>query len=339
MSEAAWLAEVPLRRLAEPDLELRVPLPPGDHALVGVGAEVAAGDPLVEHLLDPRAEDVAVGGGDDAPGPVPGARWTALVARGRGPGEPVEGELLAPAPGSPGRWRLATGTVRDLIVAPAPGTVVEVRPGAELRLRCHGLGLRGALAAGTPATGRLELATDPYGELRPGGIDVARAGSILVVGSRIDAEALSRARAIGVRGIVVASLPGKDLRDFVASERRQQAALHPMPPFGVLVLDGAIRRPIASPVATLLERLAGREVGLLTDPPALVFPRDAVRVPAVPRDWVRVRHGAAAGREGRLAGPAGPRRFGAGVMLEAATVALEDGTAAVVPLADLERLA
>ena len=118
--------------------------------------------------------------------------------------------------------------------------------------------LRGAFAAGSAARGRLELATDPFGELRPGGIDVGRAGSILVVGARIDAEALTRARAMGVRGIVVASLPGKELRDFQASERRQRAALHPAPPFGVLALDGAIRRSIAGRrSAALLERLAG----------------------------------------------------------------------------------
>ena len=174
-------------------------------------------------------------------------------------------------------------------------------------------------------------------ELRPGGIDVGRAGSILVVGSRIDAEALTRARAMGVRGIVVASLPGKELRDFQASERRQRAALHPTPPFGVLALDGALRRPLPSLVMTLLERLAGREVALLVDPPALVFEADGIEIPAMEPDRVRVRSGANAGLEGRVLGPAGPRRFAAGVVLEAAWLAIDDEPPLDVPLGDLER--
>src|SRR4029077_7894487 len=127
------------------------------------------------------------------------------------------------------------------------GTVAGIQPGAELRVRAAGLALLGAFAAGSAAHGRLELAPDPFGELRAGGIDVGRAGSILVVGARIDAEALTRARAMGVRGIVVASLAGKDLRDVLASERRRRAALHGAPPFGILVLEGAVRRALPSP--------------------------------------------------------------------------------------------
>jgi hypothetical protein len=216
---------------------------------------------------------------------------------------------------------------------------MEVRPGALIRVRVDGLALRGAFAAGAAAHGRLELATDPFGDLRPGGIDVGRAGSILVVGSRIDAEALTRARAMGVHGIVVASLPGKELRDFQASERRQRAALHQPEPFGVLALDGAIRRPIASPIAALLERLAGRDVALLVDPPALVFAATEAELPVVAEDWVRVRSGPNVGAEGRLLGLAGLRRFAAGVHLEAATVAFEGEPPVDLPIGDLERLA
>ena len=216
-----------------------------------------------------------------------------------------------------------TGDHRDTVLAPVGGEVVAIHAGGELRLRVAGRALRGAFSAGSPARGRLELATDPFGDLRPGGIDVGRRGSILVVGARIDAEALTRARAMGVRGIVVASLPGKDLRDFRASERRQRASLHQSPPFGVLVLDGTARRAIPTPVAGLLERLAGREVSLLIDPPALVFDAAGADLPPIEPDWVRVRSGTHAGREGRLVGPAGLRRFERGVQLEAALVAIE----------------
>jgi len=47
--------------------------------------------------------------------------------------------------------------------------------------------------------------------------------------------------------------------------------------------------------------------------------------------------GSLAGREGRWLRGAGLRRFPAGVLLEAATIALDDGEVATVALADLER--
>jgi len=337
MTPARWLDEVPVRRIVEAGVETRVALPPGDRPLVDPGATILPGDALLEHLRDRRIDqvDVKAAGADR---PLAGSRWSPIPGRRRRV-RGTEGELLAPLPGKGSRWRLVTGEHRVGVSAVVGGTVVEVRPGAEIRMRVDGLALRGAFAAGAAARGRLELATDPFGDLRPGGIDVGRAGSILVVGSRIDAEALTRARAMGVHGIVVASLPGKELRDFQASERRQRAALHQPEPFAVLVLDGAVRRPIATPVTTLLEHLAGREVAILIDPPALVFAAEASELPAVPADWVRVRSGPNAGAEGRLLGLAGLRRFAAGVHLEAASVAFDGEPAVDIPIGDLERLA
>ena len=232
-----------------------------------------------------------------------------------------------------------TGEQRDIVSSPLTGTVSEVLPGAEVRVRAAGLALTGSLAAGSSAHGRLELATDPFGELRPGGIDVGRAGSILVVGARIDAEALTRARAMGVRGIVVASLPGKELRDFQASERRQRAALQPPPPFGVLVLLGATRRRIPTPVTALLERLAGTEVSLLVDPPALVFDADRGRSPrGGPATGCTSGAGPRPARRAASSGVVGLRRFASNVWLEAAHVAIDGEPPVDLPLGDLERL-
>ncbi len=330
-----WLDEIPIRHLLDPGLETRFALPPGDRPLVEPGAAVLPGDPLLEHLRDRRIDEVTVHAGDGGR-PVPGSRWAPSPGRRRRDHE-VEGELLAPLPGKGDRWRLVTGDHRVTMPSPVAGVVTEVRPGAEIRLRPDGLVLRAAFAAGSSARGRLELATDPFGDLRPGGIDVGRAGSILVVGSRIDAEALTRARAMGVRGIVVATLPGKELRDFQASERRQRAALHAPPPFGVLALEGALRRSIPGPIMALLERFAGRDVALLVDPPALVFEGGDPEPTTVDATWVRIRSGPNAGAEGRLIGPAGLRRFAAGVHLEAAFVEVEDEGLLAVPVGDLER--
>jgi hypothetical protein len=336
-SVADWLAEIPTRPFVERALETRFALLPGDRPLLEVGATVQAGEGLFERLRDRRVTEVVIPAGT-AP-PRAGARWAPESPTGRRRHDRgLEGELLAPLPGSKDKWRLATGDQREVVPSPVDGTVTAVLPGAEIRVRAAGLALTGSLAAGSASQGHLELATDASGELRAGGIDVGRAGSILVVGARIDAEALTRARAMGVRGIVVASLPGKELRDFQASERRQRAALHPAPPFGVLVLLGATRRRIPSPITALFERLAGREVTLLVDPPALVFDASETDLPTIPRDWVHVRSGPLAGAEGRVLGVVGLRRFASNVWLEAARVALDGEPPADLPLGDLERL-
>ncbi|HEX5826317.1 MAG TPA: hypothetical protein VFY23_02265 [Candidatus Limnocylindrales bacterium] len=333
----SWLAEVPSRRVLEPDLETRFALQPGDRPLLADGAPVTRGEAILERLRDRRVAEVVIPA-SARDGVEAGQRWAPAAPAGRRrPEHPTDGELLAPVPGSKDKWRTVTADQRDIVPSPVTGVVSAVVPGAEIRVRAAGLALRGSFAAGSPAEGRLELATDPFGELRPGGIDVGRAGSILVVGARIDAEALTRARAMGVRGIVVASLPGKELRDFQASERRQRAALHPLPPFGVLVLEGATRRRIPGPIAALFERLAGRDVSLLVDPPALVFEAAADELPAVDPDWVHVRSGPNAGAEGRVLGVVGLRRFPANVWLEAACVAIDGEAPVDLPLGDLER--
>ena len=92
-----------------------------------------------------------------------------------------------------------------------------------------------------------------------------------------------------------------------------------------------MRRPIPTPVAALLERIAGREVSLLIDPPALVFEATDEDLPTIDADWVRVRSGPSAGAEGKLVGPAGLRRFERGVQLEAAFVAIDGRAPVAVP--------
>ena len=158
-----------------------------------------------------------------------------------------------------------------------------------------------------------------------------------MVAGRVDAETLTRARAMGIRGIVVGSLTAKDLRDFAASEARQRASLHRLPPFGVLVLDGAIRRRVAAPIRAVLAALAGRDVAIVGDPPQLVFDATTLALPKPDPALVRVRQGSWGGREGHWAGPAGVRRFRGGVTLEAGFVAFDDGPPIALPLADLER--
>ena len=319
---AGSLAGVPSRPLVVLAPTAWFELGPGDRILVGAGEPVTAGVGLAERRRDPRLElgpPTLTDPGDAAAGLAPGDWWagdgheSGAMLRRRRPRTSAGEVLMAEA----GRWQIVSGEHIELVEAPAAGIVREVMASRGIGISLAGYGIPGAFAAGGPTRGRLELVTGEAG-LR-GSLDVGRAGSILVVGGRLDSETISRARAMGVRGIVVPGLAGKDLRDLVASEARQRASLQALAPFAVLVLDGTFRRPIATPLLGLFERLEGREVGIVADPPLLVVD-PPFEHPEVPGDWVRIRHGELAGREGRWRGVAGRRRFLAGVHLEAGTV-------------------
>jgi hypothetical protein len=325
--------ELVLRRtFVEGNLDVTLPLRPGDRPRVEAGESVLAGTPVADVVRDAHLVERP---GDR--GARPGEPWSADAAAGsRGAAEPLEGERLFE---SNGRWRIAAGEHHDPLESPVSGIVREVRGGMGITLRAAGVGLRGAIALGDATRGRLEIATDRDGELLPRSLDVGSAGAILVVGARIDAEALTRARAMGIRGVVVATLPGKDRRDYLASEARQRAALHRLPSFGVLVLHGSQRRPIGEAAMALLERLAGREVAIVGSPPALLFDPEGVAIAPEPRGTVHVRTGPLAGRTGRWAGLAGVRRFPGATHAEAGFVQFGDDPPLALPLGDLERFA
>ena len=309
----------------------RFDLAAGDRPLVAPGEVVIAGTPVAERLRDPRLAELP-SSGDDAlrPGDRFGDGGEHALRR----AAVAAGELVFR---SGRRWRVATGEMADPLEAPVAGIVREVRPGTGIVLELAGAAIPGVMAIGVPSRGRLSIVRDPSAELHPAGLDVGRAGSILVVGPRVDAETLTRARAMGVRGVVVAGVSGKDVRDFGASEARQRAALHGLPPFALLVLDGVLRRPLAGPLQALLDALEGRDVGIVLDPPALVIDGEPPALPPPPPSWIRVRHGPLAGEEGWWAGALGPRRFPPGVHLEAGLIRLADGQSVALPLADLER--
>ena len=327
--------------------EILFRLAPGDRPLVSAGDAIVAGTTIAERLRDATA--VELGPASTTADARAGDRWvnsdrssTRVLgrpgARLRGGADAESGELLFE---HDGRWTIAAGEHPEPVDCPVTGVVRDVRPGVGIRVRAQGRALYGVEALGDPSSGRLSLGSDRgdqrHGRLRPTSLDVGLAGTILVIGSRVDAEALTRARAMGVRGVIVSGLAGKERRDFLASESRQRAALHRLPPFGVLVLDGAVRRPIAGPIAAALDALSGTTVAITIDPPAIVFDQPDLTIRPQAEGHVRVRAGEHAGAEGRWAGPAGVRRFAGGTYLEAGWVVLDGDAPIPIPIADLER--
>jgi hypothetical protein len=329
-----WLELVPARGLLVQRPRIRLELQPGDRVTAVVGEAVHAGEVVAERIRDPRlVEAAAPPDGPDQGIPLPGTWLPGEHARaGRHAGAPA-GELLFE---HAGRRRLATGPHPDRLHAPADGRVLEVEPGVALVLEIHGPGLAATELLGEPHSGRLVVLpedSDPRLAL-----DVALAGAVVVLPGRVDAEALARARAMGIHGAVVGSLAERDRRDLAASAARQQAGPHRLAPFGVLVIGGYLRRPFAGAVQSVLDAAAGAVVGLVGDPPLLLLPADR-ELPLPKMDRIVVRGGPEAGREGRWLGPGGLRRVRGGITAETGLVALDDGRTVAIPIGELERFA
>jgi hypothetical protein len=350
-------------------------LGPGDRALVGPGDTVVAGQAIAERTPDAEIVDVGrlpidlpawsrrepdgtVADGSGA-GPSPMAIRTEAASRRerRTPPEPgkwwvggaerrertpkgkdqvrISGTLLFE---SRGRWRAAAGDRHETVESPVDGVVREARNALGVAVQAAGAAIHGQIGAGDPSRGYLDVPRLTDGELWASALDVGRSGAVVVAGSRISSQAISRARAMSIRGLVSGSVGQSELRDLAASQSRQRASLAPSVSFGLIALDGYQRRPLATPVLALLAALAGREVAIVPDPPLLVFDVAEVPLPELPIDWVRVRSGQYAGREGRWLEALGTRRFRAGIHLDAALVRfVDESDPTIVPVADLER--
>ncbi len=321
---------------------VRFALGAADRPLVVEGQALAVGAPLLERVVDAAVAEVVLRPGDEAPAPGTPLRpdEPLLTGAGRALRFDGSGAVLYATPGR--RLRVAVGRHPRSVASPVAGVVTSVEAGA-IVVRAEGFALPGTLAAGQPADGRLTVAVaSPDAELAAGSIDVASAGAILVAGARMDLEALGRARAMGVRGVIVGGLVSRDLRGFQASEERQRAAMHGGPPFAVLVLDGYGKRPIPARTWQLLLAVEGEEVAITATPPLLVLDA-ATALPRAEAGRVRVAASELAGREGRFLGSAGTMRGAAGLEQDAGRVLLDPLGAEdaplerLVPLADLER--
>lgn len=325
-------------RPSSPEREAPADAPPG--ALWKERPEAAEPGPGGRGPMAVRPEPVEVVSRERRRPPAPGKWWVGGAER---RGKPDKGKPVVRVGGTllyetHGRWRAAAAERHEIVESPVAGVVRSALNCVEVTIEVSGAALPATLAAGEPSRGYLDVPRLTDGDLWASALDVGRSGAVVVAGSRISAQAISRARAMSIRGLVAGSVGEGELRDLAASQQRQRASLAPSVPFGLLALDGHGRRPIATPVLALLAALAGREVAIVTDPPLLVFDAAEVPFPELPPDWVRARSGPNAGREGRWIEPAGPYRFRGGIHLEAAVVRFADETGTtVVPLADLER--
>jgi hypothetical protein len=326
---------------------LRIPLHLADRSLVAAGQPVVPGQPIIEHFRDQEAVGIPT---------------TAAVV-GLRPGDILD-DVPVPSSGRLGRrtsdgsyrtrvcehgrdgiTRLVAGSGMITVHSPVAGVVETVLPG-RIEIRSEGLAIDAQVGWGRPASGRIVIAVDsPGSEIQASRIDVSAAGAILVVGSRIDLEAISRARAIGVAAVVSGGMNSRHLRQLRSSEARQQAALHAAAPFGLLAVGGYGRVPIPRHLWDLLRAAEGRTAGILPGARTLIIggdPGPLVEATSRPPGSVRIVSGEHRDVEGSLVGLSGPRRWPGGMYAPGGYVELpsvDGGTERMcVPLTTLERL-
>lgn len=278
--------------------------------------------------------------------------------------EVKRGQVLASRGGLPRRSCRAPvdGVVRGLaagrLVLQAPDQSVEVRAGyygtvarvlanRGVLIQVSGAFIQGAWGNGQEGFGILHRMTESRDEGLTGeAIDASSRGVILVAGFLADPEALQRAAALQIRGMVVGSLAPELLT-------HAQSA-----PFPVVTTEGLGRIPMSVRVFHLLSTHNGREAVLdgrfesqrEVRRPEIIIPLPAEPgtdrlqfrdVPLKPGDWVRaVRapHGAMVGTVTDV--PARSVRFATGARLPAVRIQPREGDSEPlwIPAANLELL-
>lgn len=333
----------------------RVPLPPGAEPTVDVGDEVSAdavlavrralGAPVAidaARVLRRRPTEVAtrimVGSGDRV------AAGDALAAAGhRVVRSPVSGIFMA-ASRVDGTLLVAPFGDEEPVVGHVAGRVRAVER-RSISIEVPGAMLRGIAGSGEAVHGELVVAVhEPAEELRAAAIDVAKAGRIVVGGSRASAETLIRARAMGIAGIVLGGVLDKELRDFESIQRRRREMGGMTGAFSLILVEGFGKVGFDPPLFEWLRRQSGRMASLFgaertlyvheASPPPERRPLPLVggRVVAHRRPF--------AGRSGALVAVLDDLHAApSGIPARMALVRFDDGRLAPVPLANLEAVA
>jgi hypothetical protein len=253
---------------------------------------------------------------------------------------PVAGLLLAYSR-SDGNAIIAPLGPEEPILAHISGRVSGIDPTA-IMIEVQGAALDGVGGTGEAVHGELVVSVhDPGEELRAAAIDIGSTGKIVVGGSRASAETLTRARAMGVAGIVLGGVLDKELRDFEAIQRRRRDVGGLAGSFGLLLVEGFGKVGLDAGLFAWFARHAGHMASLFgaehrlyvydAEPPPTrrSLPTFGDRVVAHRRPFQ--------GRGGKLVGFVdGMHMTPSGIPARTALVRFEDGRTTAVPIANLE---
>ncbi|TLY20570.1 MAG: hypothetical protein E6K68_07710 [Nitrospirae bacterium] len=181
------------------------------------------------------------------------------------------------------------------------GTVAEVLPGQGVRVETTCALIQGIFGIGGETWGSLVLGVaSPEEDVTAAHFTSAHAGKIVVGGAFVGAEALVRAKAVGVKGIVVGGMDDKDLRTLLGYDLGVAITGTETVGFTLVLTEGFGRIPMAHRTFELLRKLDGRKTSLsgATQIRAGVI-RPEIIVPLAPGEQIQ---GIEAGQSGEARG-------------------------------------
>jgi hypothetical protein len=233
-----------------------------------------------------------------------------------------------------------------------PGRIVEVRPGVGVTVEAEVAMAQGIFGLGGEEFGELVLAADgPGGVLDEDQISAAYRDAIVLGRGRVTLRALERMRALGVRGAVTGSARGEDLIALVGGRLNPAATGDEDLGLTLVLTEGFGDLAMAERAYDLLAALAGGPVSIsgTTQVRAGVIRPEVIGPPLAGHDAgvgdpaadtgqrVRIVRGDRFGAIGRVvATPAEPQLLGSGAIAAVLEVELDDGSAAIVPRANVE---
>jgi hypothetical protein len=238
------------------------------------------------------------------------------------------------------------------------GRVVEVIPGQGVRIETTCAFVQGIFGVGGETWGTLVMvATSPEQPLEAGQLTSDHAGKIVIGGAFAGAEALQRAKAVGVKALVVGGMHDKDLRVLLGYDLGVAITGTENIGFTLVLTEGFGQIPMASKTFELLQALNGRKASISGATqiragvirPEIIVPRGSeesintadlsgpVRAGAKIGDPVRIIREPFFGRIGEVVAlPSDLLMIPTESHVRVMEIQFADGTKAVVPRANIE---
>lgn len=246
------------------------------------------------------------------------------------------------------------------LLAYVDGTVVEMLPRQGITVETTGSLVQGIFGIGGETWGELALAVQaPEEELTAGHLTPSLKGKIVVGGSFVGAEAMRRAKEVGVAALVAGGLHDKDLRELLGYDLGVAITGTEKVGFTLVITEGFGVIPMAAKTFRLLQAHVGQKASISGATqiragvirPEIIIPRSAASADAKSEaagppaerggikigDQVRVIRDPLFGRIGSVkALPADLRKIETESHVRVLEVGFPDGSAAVIPRANVE---
>ena len=245
------------------------------------------------------------------------------------------------------------------VMAYIPGTVTEIFSGEGVALETTGAFVQGIFGVGGEVNGPIRMAVEHHEDiLTDSHISEDMKDCIVVGGSMVTAEAIRRARGCGVKAIVSGGIEDGDLRDFLGYDIGVAITGHEKLGITLMVTEGFGSIAMSPRTFELLKRRDGQaacvngatqiRAGVIR--PEIIIPATDITqqdLPPSPKEGAPTRIGDNIrcirepwfGRIGTVASlPHELQQMESGTWVRVLQVAFDDGSLAIVPRANVERI-